>query len=347
MAQRILKTLVACGAAAYAAASEGACTGEQDEACGLADAEHLVQRSVKRSPWLDVYVTTAETVEDVMYWAVLYKSMKPYYHSHPHWLLIRHGSEVMKRAHAIRMAIGQNFWHARVDVFEPKNLNLQSVDVNSWRQLAPFQYNPDEYRRVVNIDADSLVFRNIDGLTHRIPHMILATDQGDCKNLTHALLSQTPATNLYSMVPDTSLVNLMTTATVRLAASDASVQQNVSHASLISRAFSKVHPEKEKGSFPPSEVVSASCLMHHRDQVLRNKNVLDSMAVMHLGEEGKALINDIIAHGEKRLVNTINGLQQAGKSTLANAIRTWFEAFSHESVMSVIDAAKNGPLAES
>eukprot|EP00416_Gambierdiscus_australes_P029420 CAMPEP_0171085590 /NCGR_PEP_ID=MMETSP0766_2-20121228/19028_1 /TAXON_ID=439317 /ORGANISM="Gambierdiscus australes, Strain CAWD 149" /LENGTH=350 /DNA_ID=CAMNT_0011543173 /DNA_START=73 /DNA_END=1125 /DNA_ORIENTATION=- len=323
------------------------------------DSASLVQQSLGKSPWLDVYVTTADTIEDIMYWAVLYKSMKPLYHAHPHWLLIRREGELMKRAHAIRMAIGGNYWHARLDIFNPQQLNLEAVEANSWRQLAPLQYTADEYRRVVHMNADMLVFKNIDDMTHRVPHMILAREMGDCRNLTEALNSEQPATALYSMVPDTGITTWLTSTgsgvstrlfEESLEAGSESLTRNASrsfkHAIMLSRAFSRLHPERQQSRFGANEVLSANCFMHHKDQVLRAKNMLDVKA-LYFGEEGRKLINEIIIHGETRLVNTLTGLVNAGKATLANALRVWFEAFSSDEVKAVIEAAKNGPLAES
>ena len=54
---------------------------------------------------------------------------KPYCLARLLWLLIRGGSEVMKRAHASCESNGINLWHAAVDAYTLKNdLNYEAVE---------------------------------------------------------------------------------------------------------------------------------------------------------------------------------------------------------------------------
>jgi len=321
----------------------------------LSDGESLIQQSVGRTQLIDdIYLTTAETLDDLMFWAVLHKSMKKTRPSHSHILLVRKGSEIIKRAHAIRMAIGGAFWNSRVEVFNPSVLNLQSVDASNFRRLAAFQYPADRCKRVVSLDPDMLVLQNIDDMTHRFHSLTLARDQGDCRNLTDAFSTERKAMHLVSMVPetDTGAVTLLTSGATQLNAEVASglPLTPVNNASLLSLAYKKAHPERKQAMFATEEVMSAACLVKHKDSALMSRADMSNMKVLYLGEEGKKLIREIIAHsvhGNKRLQNTVAALETAGRSTLAQSIKTWFEFYESDDVKAIMDAGKNGPLAES
>lgn len=320
---------------------------------GLNDDESLVQLSSERTQMIDdIYLTPAETVEDLMFWAVMHKSMKKTRPVHAHVLQIRSGSELIKRAHAIRMAVGAGYWNARVEVFNPEklNVNLATADISNWQQLSAFQYPAENCKRVVHLDPDMLVFKNIDDMTHKYQSLILARDMGDCRNFTAAMHSEKPATMLYSMVPQpgNGIVNLLTSKEVQLTATraDGLPMGPLNNASMLMLAYKRAHPELPQGKFSHEEFLPASCLVHHKDKALQSRGGLD-MKVLYLGQDGKEIIRDVIAHGKKRLQTTLYGLKAAGRHTLANAIETWFQLFDSEDVKAILDAARNGELAES
>merc|ERR1719464_1046590 len=100
------------------------------------------------------------------------------------------------------------------------------------------------------------------------------------------------------------------------------------------------------GQFSSGEVMSAACFVHHKDIALEENGMLDELQVVHLGTEGKKIINDIIDHGVgKRLENSIKAMKKAGRPTLANAVETWFKMYNTSAVKNVMEAAMNGPIA--
>merc|ERR550532_3745505 len=138
-------------------------------------------------------------------------------------------------------------------------------------------------------------------MTHRPYHFAMNRNQGDCRNLTEARTASKPDIALYSLVPDAGMTQWLTTSGTRLMAegiSDGGKKlKPLDNASLVSLAYEKVHPGHAMGQFGSSEVMSAACFVHHKDQALAENGMLDGLQVMHLGTEGKKIIGDIIEHG--------------------------------------------------
>jgi len=316
----------------------------------IGDCESLVQLEETKLAG-DVYVSTAHSLEDLMYTAVLHRTMKDHHPMHNHIIQIRKDSPLSKRAHAIRVAMAQGWWNVQLEVFKPESLNMESVSLAAWRQYAPLSFRRESYHRVTYLSSDMVATTNFDRVIHKPYAFIAARNQGDCKNLTEALATTKPSNVVLSIVPDDGVLTWLTSSGTRLfsegtmnSAPDAPLRK-LDTAGVMSLAYEKMHPAMQSGAYTASEVMSLNCLMHHKDAALKERGA-DAASLIHLGAEGKKMIAEIIEKGENRLKNTISGLEAAGRKQMANALTLWFHAYNRVDVKGVLDAAKNGVLAE-